>query len=453
MVTKTKIVYTCQACGTAYPKWIGRCEDCGAWNTLVEEPIKSQTSKFSGYLDESSKNTSWLTEISFDQEPRLATEIEELDRVLGGGLVTGSSVLIGGNPGIGKSTLLLQTLSNLSKQHKVLYITGEESLPQIALRANRLGLSKSKLLLIAQTQTEKVIEQIITEAPTIVAIDSIQTMYTEDLNSAPGGASQIKECTAKLVRLAKQTKTAIFIVGHVTKEGTLAGPKVLEHMVDCVLYFEGESDHRLRIIRATKNRYGAVNELGIFAMTDRGLKEITNPSAIFLATHNTNKPGSAIMAAWEGSRPLLVELQALVDDSYLTNPRRITLGLESNRLAMLLAVLHRHGGVNSHQQDVFINIVGGLKIAETAADLPLLLAVVSSIRNRPLPDKLAVFGEVGLAGEIRPVSAGQERIKAAAKHGFKKIIVPSANLPANKSSLALEVIGVSSVSEALQAIK
>jgi DNA repair protein RadA/Sms len=451
-MAKTKIVYTCQKCGVEYPKWSGHCTDCGSWNSLVEDIVTKSNPRFSGYLANSSENVSLLSEVSPDTKSRLPTDIEELDRVLGGGLVIGSSVLIGGDPGIGKSTLLLQALCNLGKNLKVLYITGEESKQQIAMRARRLELPEDKLLLLAETQVEKIINLAMQEKPDIIAIDSIQTMYTEEIPSAPGGVGQIRECTAQLVRYGKQSKTSIFIVGHVTKEGTLAGPKVLEHMVDCVLYFEGDSDSRFRVIRATKNRFGAVNELGIFAMTDRGLKEVSNPSAIFLANHDTQIAGSSIMVTWEGSRPLLVEVQALVDESHLANPRRVTVGLDQNRLAILLAVLHRHGGVPTYDQDVFINIVGGVRITETAIDLALLLAVLSSIRNRPLEQGLVVFGEVGLAGEIRPVQSGQERIKAAIKHGFKKIIIPKANAP-KKALSEIEVIPVKNLTEALQAVR
>jgi len=452
MTTKTKLVYICQKCGAEYPKWAGNCTDCGSWNSLVEDIIVKNNPRFSGYLANPTENISLLANVSSDTKSRLSTIIEELDRVLGGGLVIGSSVLIGGDPGIGKSTLLLQALCNLGKNYKVLYITGEESLQQIAMRARRLELPEDKLFLLAETQIEKIINFTLQEKPDIIAIDSIQTMYTEAIPSAPGGVGQIRECTAQLVRYAKQSKAALFIVGHVTKEGTLAGPKILEHMVDCVLYFEGDRDSRFRVVRATKNRFGAVNELGIFAMTDKGLKEVSNPSAIFLANHNTEISGSSIMVTWEGSRPLLVEVQALVDESYLSNPRRVTVGLDPNRLAILLAVLHRHGSIPTYNQDVFVNIVGGMRITETAIDLALLLAVFSSIRNRPLEKNLVMFGEVGLAGEIRPVQCGQERIKAAIKHGFKKVIIPKANAP-KKDLAEIEIIAVKTLTEALQAVR
>ena len=452
MTAKTKFVYTCQKCGAQYPKWAGHCTDCGSWNSLVEDVVVKTNPRFSGYLATTTETVSLLADVSTDTKTRLPTEIEELDRVLGGGLVIGSTVLIGGDPGIGKSTLLLQALCNFGKSLKVLYITGEESLQQIAMRARRLELPEDRLLLLAETQIEKIINIAMQEKPDIIAIDSIQTMYTEAIPSAPGGVGQIRECTAQLVRYAKQSKTALFVVGHVTKEGTLAGPKVLEHMVDCVLYFEGDNESRFRVIRATKNRFGAVNELGIFAMTDRGLKEVTNPSAIFLSNCDSQIAGSSIMVTWEGSRPLLVEVQALVDESHLTNPRRVTAGLDPNRLSILLAVLHRHGGIPTYNQDVFINIVGGMRITETAVDLPILLAVLSSIRNRPLDKGLVVFGEVGLAGEIRPVQSGQERLKTAIKHGFKKAIIPHANAP-KKPLPDIEIIAVKSLTEALQAAR
>lgn len=451
MNVKRKLVYTCQKCGAQSYKWTGVCADCGTWNSLVEEVVSKNNHHFSGYSP-ASDGIALLADVTTDIKSRLPTAIEELDRVLGGGLVVGSTVLIGGDPGIGKSTLLLQALCNLSKNHQVLYITGEESLQQIAMRARRLELPEDRLKLLTETRVEKIIAVALEEKPDIIAIDSIQTMSTEVIPSAPGGVGQIRESTAQLVRYAKQSNTALFIVGHVTKEGTLAGPKVLEHMVDCVLYFEGDSESRFRVIRATKNRFGAINELGIFAMTDRGLKEVTNPSAIFLSNYDAQTAGSSIMVTLEGSRPLLVEVQALVDESYLTNPRRVTLGLDPNRLSILLAVLHRHGGIPTHNQDVFINIVGGVRITETAIDLALLSAVLSSIRNRPLEQGLVIFGEVGLAGEIRPVQSGQERLKTAIKHGFKKAIIPKANAP-KKPMPELEIIAVKNLTEALQAVR
>lgn len=451
MVGKTRFIYTCQKCGAQYPKWAGQCSDCGTWNSLVEDIVVKGNPRFSGYLT-TADGVTLLSEVSLKNEQRLPTAISELDRVLGGGLVSGSVVLVGGDPGIGKSTLLLQALCNLGQNHKVLYITGEESLQQIAMRARRLELPQDQLILFAETQVEKIITTAAQEKPEVIVIDSIQTMYTEVIQSAPGGVGQVRESAAQLVRYAKQAGVAMFIVGHVTKEGTLAGPRVLEHMVDCVLYFEGDSDSRYRVIRATKNRFGAVNELGVFAMTDRGLREITNPSSIFLSHYNAQVAGSSVMVTWEGSRPLLVEVQALVDESHLANPRRVTIGLDQNRLAMLLAVLHRHGSIPTYNQDVFVNVVGGVRVTETAADLALLLAVLSSMRNRPLEKNLVIFGEVGLAGEIRPVQSGQERLKAAAKHGFKKAIIPKANAP-KKPFFDIEVIAVDNLIEALQAVR
>lgn len=451
MSAKTKIIYTCQKCSAQFPKWIGQCTDCGAWNSLVEETLTSSTAKeqrFTNFNQDSSKIVA-LENISLTDTPRISTKIAELDRVLGGGVVSGSIVLVGGDPGVGKSTLLLQTLGNLCQQHKTLYVTGEESLQQVAMRAQRLKVNAPGLLLLAETNAEKIISLAQQQKPEVIVIDSIQTINTDLLQSAPGSVSQIRESAAIFVRYAKQTNTALFIIGHVTKDGAIAGPKILEHMVDCVLYFEGESDNRYRVVRAIKNRFGAVNELGIFAMLEAGLKEVANPSAIFLSRHEKPISGSIITATWEGSRPLLAELQALVDISNLANPRRVTLGLEQNRLAMLLAVLNRHGNIKTFNQDVFINIVGGIKITETAADLPLLLAIVSSLTDRPLPTDLIAFGEVGLSGEVRPVQNGQERLKEASKHGFKRAIIPQANV-SKKLDLAIEINPVRNLKEAIK---
>ncbi len=447
---KTKTIYRCQDCGAQFPKWAGQCGDCGAWNALVEEQSfkpGTKTSRFSGYAAAAETKVTALTDVQFKTEERFPTGLGELDHVLGGGLVPGSVILIGGDPGIGKSTLLLQCLCHLSTQFTALYVTGEESLQQVAMRATRLQLPKEHLQLLTETKVETIIEHATKLKPQVMVIDSIQTIYTELLSSAPGGVGQVRESAAQLVRFAKQSGTVLFLVGHVTKEGALAGPRVLEHMVDTVLYFEGDQDSRYRIIRAVKNRFGAVNELGVFGMTDKGLREVSNPSAIFLSRYEDPVPGSSVMVTWEGSRPLLVEVQALVDESHLGNPRRVTLGLEHNRLAMLLAVLHRHGGVPTYDQDVFVNVVGGVRVTETAADLAVLIATVSSLRNKPLPMDLIVFGEVGLSGEIRPVQCGQERLKEAAKHGFKRAIVPAGNAPKKQS--ALEIISVKNLSEAL----
>lgn len=452
MSTKTKISHTCQSCGAQFPKWSGQCGNCNAWNSLVEEV--SQTSKHARYQGYALGDpvATQMTNVTLQDECRLPSGLDELDRVLGGGLVYGSVVLIGGDPGIGKSTLLLQTLCHLSQHVKVLYITGEESLQQVTLRARRLGLPEDNLLLLADTQIERILSLAQKEKPGVIVIDSIQTMHTDLLQSAPGAVGQVRESAAQLVKFAKQTHTALFLVGHVTKEGTLAGPRVLEHMVDTVLYFEGEQDSRYRVIRAVKNRFGAVNELGIFAMTEKGLREVSNPSAIFLSRYDKPVSGSVVMVTREGSRPLLVEVQALVDQSHMGNPRRVCVGVESQRLAMLLAVLHRHAGIATYDQDVFVNVVGGVRITETGADLALLLAVLSSLRDRPLPHDLIVFGEIGLAGEMRPVQGGQERLREAAKHGFKYAIVPHANAPKNNIE-GMHVIAAKSLQDAVDGFK
>jgi DNA repair protein RadA/Sms len=412
----------------------------------------TKTNRYSGYAGSvPAAQVFPLSEVEPSQNRGISTGIKELDRVLGGGMVSGSVVLIGGDPGIGKSTLLIQAMTKFQGDVSTLYISGEESPEQISMRAHRLGLPSDGLKLFTETCVETILKQAAIERPSVMVIDSIQTVYTENLQSAPGSVAQVREATAQLVRFAKQMGTAIFLVGHVTKEGTLAGPRVLEHLVDTVLYFEGEQGSQFRLIRTIKNRFGAVNELGVFAMTDKGLREVTNPSAIFLSKHQKEVPGSAILVTREGSRPLLVEVQSLVDESHLANPRRVTLGMEQNRLSMLLAVLHRHGGIAMFDQDVYINVVGGVRITETAADLPVLLAVLSSFRDRPLPHDLAIFGEVGLAGEIRPVPSGQERLQEAAKHGFKRVILPRANAP-KKPVDGVEVIAVDRLSDALEAI-
>lgn len=449
-MAKAKRLYGCTECGATFPKWAGQCSECGAWNTLVETIMDNHTSQSKNWTGQTTQIKT-LAEVSIEETPRFTTNSSELDRVLGGGLVEGSVVLIGGDPGIGKSTILLQTLCKIADHYPALYVTGEESQQQVAMRARRLSLPEDKLKVMTETCIEAIIATARQEQPKVMVIDSIQTIFTEQLQSAPGGVAQVRESTALLVRYAKQNNTAIFLVGHVTKEGSLAGPRVLEHMVDTVLYFEGESDGRLRLLRAVKNRFGAINELGVFAMTDRGLKEVSNPSAIFLTRAQDPVPGSVVMATWEGSRPMLVEIQALVDTSHLGNPRRVTLGLDQNRLAMLLAVLHRHGGIPTYDQDVFINVVGGVKVLETAVDLALLSTVISSLRNRPLATDLLIFGEVGLSGEIRPVPSGQERLKEAAKHGFKRAIVPQANCPKTAPE-GLQVIPVTRLNQALEAL-
>lgn len=448
---KTKIVYTCQSCGAKFLQWAGQCTACTAWNSLVEELSTPTTTnpRQTGYAAAANQaEVMPLIEVQLNEINRFPSGLAELDRVLGGGVVPGSVVLMGGDPGIGKSTLVLQSLCQLSLTQRALYITGEESLQQVAMRARRLGLPQQQLHVLAETHVERILNLAAQQQPQILVIDSIQTVFTELISSAPGSVGQVRESAALLTRYAKQTGTTVFLIGHVTKEGMLAGPRVLEHMVDTVLYFEGESDNRLRLVRAVKNRFGAVNELGVFAMTEKGLREVTNPSAIFLSRGSQPVSGSVIMVTWEGSRPMLIEVQALVDGSHLANPRRVTIGLEANRLAMLLAVLHRHGGVVSYDQDVFVNVVGGVRVTETAADLAVLLAVLSSLRNRPWPQDLIVFGEVGLGGEIRPVPSGQERLREAAKHGFKRAIVPKANVPKGGIS-GLEITAVEQLKEAL----
>lgn len=449
-MAKPKLVYHCTDCGAQAPKWSGQCMDCGAWNTLEESVTQavSRSGRPSGFSGSTLAEVHTLADVKPDDVLRLPTGIGEFDRVLGGGLVPGAVILIGGDPGIGKSTLLLQTAATLGDQCKTLYVSGEESPQQISLHAHRLNLSVGRLRVLAETRVEAILEYMGRERPQVLVVDSIQTMYTEVSQSAPGSVAQVRESAAQLVRFAKQTGTVIFLVGHVTKEGQLAGPRVLEHMVDTVLYFEGDAGSRYRVVRAFKNRFGAVNELGVFAMTDGGLKEVTNPSAIFLSRHETEIAGSAIMVTLEGSRPLLVEVQALVDESHLGNPRRVTLGLDHNRLAMLLAVLHRHGGVATYDQDVFVNVVAGVRVTETGADLAVLLSVISSLRDSPLPSGLVVFGEVGLAGEIRPVPNGEARLKEAAKHGFTRAIVPKANVP-KRNPEGIEVVGVTRLGDAL----
>ncbi len=450
-ITKTKITHRCQSCGAQFHQWAGQCLDCGTWNSIIEETLIKNPRRAGGNYAGQNSEVVLLKDIALDTVRRLSLDQGELDRVLGGGLVPGSVVLIGGDPGIGKSTLLLQAMALLSPADAPLYVTGEESLQQVTLRAHRLELKLDHLKLLAQTQVEQVLSVALAHRPKVMVIDSIQTMYTETLPSAPGGVSQVRESAAQLVRFAKETGTSLFLVGHVTKEGALAGPRVLEHMVDTVLYFESEHDSRYRMIRATKNRFGTVNELGLFAMTEKGLRGVQNASALFLSGFRAGVPGSVVMATWEGTRPMLVEVQALLDDSHLANPRRVTLGLDANRLSMLLAVLHKQGGVASHNQDVFINLVGGMKILETAADVAIMLAVVSSLKEKPLPQDLIVFGEVGLSGEIRPVQYGQERLKEAAKLGFKRAIVPKANLP-KQSISGLEIVPVSHLKEVLEQV-
>ena len=449
-MVKGKSIYSCSECGATSPKWQGQCPGCGEWNTLIESVAEKPT----GHRFESLAPVPRLvnlSEIEARESERIATGIAEFDRALGGGLVVGGVVLIGGDPGIGKSTLLLQALALLSSGCRVLYVSGEESGEQVALRARRLGLDTRSLQLMAEINLERILATLQAEQPQVAVIDSIQTLWSEQLSSAPGSVAQVRECAAQLTRLAKQAGITVILVGHVTKEGALAGPRVLEHIVDTVLYFEGDTHSSFRLVRAVKNRFGAVNELGVFAMTDKGLKGVNNPSALFLSQHGQDVAGSCVMVTQEGTRPLLVEIQALVDTAH-GNPRRLTVGLDAQRLAMLLAVLHRHAGIVCFDQDVFVNAVGGVRIGEPAADLAVLLSITSSMKNKPLPGKLIVFGEVGLAGEIRPAPRGQERLREAAKLGFTRALIPEANRP--KQAIAgIEVIAVRRVEDAVARIR
>jgi len=445
-VAKTKTIYTCTECGGQSPKWQGQCPACNAWNPLVETIAESAKPRYQALA--ASSQVQMLGEVEGAEASRIPTTLGELDRVLGGGLVAGGVVLIGGDPGIGKSTLLLQALAVLSQSLPTLYVSGEESAQQLALRARRLQLPEAHLPVLPEIRLEAILSRLASIKPAIAVIDSIQTVYSETLTSAPGSVAQVRECAAQLTRYAKQSGCAILLVGHVTKEGAIAGPRVLEHIVDTVLYFEGDTGSSFRLVRAIKNRFGAVNEIGVFAMTEKGLKGVSNPSAIFLSHHGVPVPGSCVLVPQEGTRPLLVEIQALVDSSQSPNPRRLSVGLEQNRLAMLLAVLHRHAGIACSDQDVFVNAVGGVKISEPAADLAVLAAIVSSLRSQPLPDKLVMFGEVGLAGEIRPVQRGQERLKEAAKLGFTQAIVPAANQPKQKIA-GMEIHAVQRLDEAI----
>jgi DNA repair protein RadA/Sms len=453
-MAKPQSQFQCRECAVLFPKWAGQCPDCKSWNSIEELPALPNGSRPgpNWYGTAGASSAIVLADIPASDTPRFSSKIGELDRVLGGGLVQGSVILLGGDPGIGKSTILLQCLTLISEQQSALYVTGEESPHQVSMRAQRLGLPNQHLKLLSSTCVEEIIVEAAGSKPAIMVIDSIQTIFTNSLQSAPGSVSQIRESTAMLVRLAKQNNIAIFLVGHVTKEGQLAGPRVLEHMVDTVLYFEGDSSTRYRVIRAVKNRFGAINELGIFAMTDEGLKQVSNPSAIFLTHHDKAVAGSVIMVSREGTRPFLVEIQALVTESHAGHPRRVSVGLESNRLAMLLAILQRHGGIPLYDQDVFVNAVGGVRIAETGADLAVILAILSSYRDRPVGDRLLVFGEVGLSGEIRPVANGEERLREAVKHGFEKAIIPKANLPKKGRVENIELIPVSHLADTLDAL-
>lgn len=452
-MAKIKTIYSCNSCGAQFPKWAGQCQDCGDWNCLEEEvaPSKSPSSpkaaRFEGFAPKASVQK--LPNVSIKGTPRFGSGVGELDRVLGGGFVPGSVILLGGDPGIGKSTLILQSLALLSQTKKTLYVTGEESAEQIALRAQRLGVQDADLDLLADNQLESILEITLAHKPDVLVMDSIQTLYTDTLQSAPGSVAQVRETASRLVRFGKQTGTIIILVGHVTKEGALAGPRVLEHMVDTVLYFEGERNSSFRLIRAIKNRFGAVNEIGVFVMTDTGLKEVTNPSAMFIKRAQQDATGSVILVSQEGTRPLLVEVQSLVDQSSLPNPRRVTVGLDNQRLAMLLAVVNRHAGVSLYDQDVFVNVIGGVKVHEPAADLAIILSVLSSFKNKPLDNDLAVFGEVGLTGEIRPVQAGLGRIKEVEKLGFKRLIVPKGNMSGVKSK-GMDILPVNTLEQAIR---
>lgn len=452
-MSKRKSAYVCNDCGADYTKWQGQCSSCNAWNTMSEvrisnSPVKTPPREgYAGALAE----VQVLNEIDLKNVPRISSGMGEFDRVLGGGLVPGSAILIGGNPGAGKSTLLLQVMCMLAQSMSALYVTGEESLQQVAMRAKRLELPMDSLKLYSETNVESICSMALKLKPKFLVVDSIQVVHMDDVQSAPGSVSQVRESAAYLTRFAKQTNTILFLVGHVTKEGSLAGPKVLEHMIDTSIMLESTTDSRFRTLRGIKNRFGAINEIGVFAMQETGMKEVKNPSAIFLSRSEELAAGTVVTVIWEGTRPLLVELQALVDESSLGNPRRVAVGLEQNRLAMLLAVLHRHGGLHVGDQDVFLNVVGGVKVVETSTDLALLMSVVSSFKDHVLAQDLIVFGEVGLTGEIRPVPNGQERIQEAAKHGFRKAIVPKSNMP-KEAIPGMEIIGVSKLADALELV-
>ena len=448
-MTRLKTLYVCNSCGGQTLKWQGQCPHCREWNTLTETVQEKNVLRFSP--DSVQKQVLSLSEVETEDMPRFLTGMDEFDRVLGGGLVQGGVVLLGGDPGIGKSTLLLQALSRMSVHHRVLYVSGEESMQQVALRAKRLSLDVARVDLLTEIRLEAIQSILAEHRPRIAIIDSIQTIYSETLQSAPGSVAQVRECAARLTRFAKTSGTCIVLVGHVTKDGALAGPRVLEHMVDTVLYFEGDTHSTFRLIRAFKNRFGAVNELGVFAMTEKGLREVGNPSALFLSHHGVRVAGTCVMVTQEGTRPLLVEIQALVDEAHAPSPRRLCVGLEQNRLAMLLAVLHRHAGIPCFDQDIFINAVGGVKITEPGADLAVMLAIVSSLKNRVLPEKTVIFGEIGLAGEVRPVQRGQERIKEAAKLGFTCAVIPKAN-QSRQAVKGIEIIAVERVEEAVSAL-
>ncbi len=449
-MAKSKSQYVCAECGASSPKWQGQCPQCNAWNSLAEALAEPATARFASIAATAEVHS--LGEIAATELPRETSGLAEFDRVLGGGVVPGGVVLIGGDPGIGKSTLLLQALAAMAQRMKVLYVSGEESAAQVALRARRLGVDGQRVRLMAEISLERILTALEAERPQMAVIDSIQTVYSADLQSAPGSVAQVRECAAQLTRAAKRSGVSLVLVGHVTKEGALAGPRVLEHMVDTVLYFEGDPHSSFRIVRAVKNRYGAVNELGVFAMTDRGLRGVSNPSALFLSQHDALVPGSCVLVTQEGTRPLLVEIQALVDNAHVPNPRRLAIGLEAQRLALLLAVLHRHAGIATFDQDVFVNAVGGVRVEEPAADLAVLAAIVSSIRDKPLPRGLVAFGEVGLAGEVRPAPRGQERLREAAKLGFSLAVIPKANAP-KRPIEGMTVVAVDRLTDAIERLQ
>lgn len=450
-MAKSRTAFVCNQCGSEHGKWQGQCNDCRAWNTLSRISILSSTEEVPGGSEVVDAKIRTLQEVDMHDSPRLVTGVGEFDRVLGGGFVPGSTILIGGNPGAGKSTLLLQIMCAMADSNRALYVTGEESLQQVAGRASRLNLPLQDLQVMAQTNVDVICRKAEQLQPKLMVVDSIQVMFREGVDSSPGGVLQVKESASFLIRFAKQSNTVLLLVGHVTKDGSLAGPKILEHMIDCFIMLEGDNDSRYRTLRCSKNRFGAVNELGVFAMTDQGMKEVKNPSAIFLNRTDAEVSGSVAMVVWEGTRPLLVEAQALVDHNSLGNPRRVVVGFEQNRLAMLLAVLHKHAGLQVGDQDVFINVVGGIQVTETSSDLAFLLAIASSFSNKPLPRDLVVFGEVGLSGEVRPVPNGQERLQEAAKHGFHRAIIPQGNLPRKKIG-DMSVIGVRALAQAIEAV-
>jgi DNA repair protein RadA/Sms len=454
-MSKPKTSYSCRECGASFPKWSGQCPDCSAWNSLEETaavaPVKAGPKGRGNWTGTASAEVVRLSEVrAEDTARRLSSGLSELDRVLGGGLVPGSVVLLGGDPGIGKSTLLLQAQAHVGAGQGTLYVTGEESAGQVAMRARRLDLDPGRLECLTETSLEVILATAAERKPAFMVVDSIQTLWTEALQSAPGAVAQVRECAARLVQFAKQTGSAVVLVGHVTKEGALAGPRVLEHMVDAVLYFESDSGSRFRLVRAVKNRFGAANELGVFAMTDKGLKAVGNPSAIFLSGQEEPAPGSCVLVTREGTRPMMVEVQALVAPSTLSNPRRVAVGIDPNRLALLLAVMHRHTGIQISDQDVFVNVAGGIRVNETASDLAIALALKSSLKEKPLPKGMVAFGEIGLSGELRPVYNGEERLREAAGQGFDQALVPEGNLKGVKARITAR--GYRTLAEALNAV-